>query len=208
MARNVSSFFVAHGIIQEADWEVYVYSFEILFSTAVSFLAVTILAIVSRTLAFTLLYMTGFVPLRILAGGYHAKNHFRCFLVLLAVYSAFLLLINSMPTDVIAQTTIMLILLSLSVLSVFRFAPSEDRNKPLSTEESVRFKKRSRLAIVCYSVLVGLQIVFVSNKIFAFALTLGVFTVAVSLLANFIKNEHSEIRNNAECGKEKKNEET
>lgn len=85
MSKRLSSFFATNSIIKQEDAEVYEYSLEILFSTILNFVAVIIIAILTRKSLLTLLYLLGFIPLRLIAGGYHADTHFRCFGVLLEV---------------------------------------------------------------------------------------------------------------------------
>jgi len=193
MSRKISSFFITRGIISEDDMDVYAYSFEILISTLQSFLTLAALAFISRTSLETVLFLLGFIPLRMVAGGYHAKNHFRCFLILLFTYMVFLILMYVIPTGAIIPTIISCC--SLSVLLVFFLAPSEDENKPLTPEETILFKKKSTIAIVCYAAVNSIFAVFSAHKRFAFALSLGVLTVALSLFANHIKCKKRQIPN-------------
>jgi len=152
-----------------------------------NFLVVVILAIVSRTIPQTVFYLLGFLPLRQIAGGYHAKTHFRCLLILIFSYTVFLLLLHfakpvwMLPAIITGIVT--------SIVLVFIFAPAADSNKPISKQEAIDFKRKSRITIAVYGVIVGLLTVFIPNKVFAFSLVCGVFTVAVSLLASFIKYE-------------------
>ena len=199
MSRNISSFFVSKGIISEDDKDVYIYSFEILLSTVVNFFALVLISIITHTIPETALYILGFVPLRQIAGGYHAKNHFRCFWILMFSYSIFLTLVYFLPMDFVFITIFVSGILS--VVLVFVFAPSEDINKPFSNEETIRFKRKSRFIIMAYIVLISLLAVFITNKIFAFSLASGVLTVSISLLANFIKYENSRSKNSAVGGK-------
>lgn len=189
MSRTISSFFIDRGIIEDVDRDVYIYSFEILLSTLASFIVLIILSIISRTVPETALYLLGFVPLRQVAGGYHAKNHFRCFLIMLFSYTAFQLLLFFLPTVFLVPAAISSCILS--IISVFVFAPSEDRNKPLSANEISRFKKNSRISIFVYVVIICLLTVFVLDRALVFSLALGVFTASLSLLANYIKCEFS-----------------
>ena len=185
MSKKVSSFFIDKKIISCEDREVYEYSFEILFSSFLSIAAVMIMALLSKTIIFTTLYMIGFIPLRLIAGGYHAKNHFRCFIILMCTYSAFLLLITFLPHDYLIFGIILTA--ATSVALTYLFAPSEDKNKPVSNNEKIGFKKKSRISITIYIALACLLAIIVSDMKFAFSLTLGNLTVAVSLLANYIK---------------------
>lgn len=195
LSRTISSLFIARGIIPEDDKEVYVYSFEILLSTLMNLLVLVFLSLVTRTGPETALYLLGFLPLRLIAGGYHARSHFRCFLILLFSYTAFLLLICFLPISLLLPCIIISFLVS--VVLVFAFAPSEDDNKPLSNEEINLFKRRSRLCIAGYAAIICLLSVFIDDMRFAFSIAIGIFTVAMSLLVNFIKNENS--KNKKSC---------
>ena len=99
LSDRLSSFFVKQGIVDAEDNDVYAYSFEILISTLISFLALLVISIWTGTVVFTLMYVVGFIPMRAIAGGFHAKTHFRCFLILMIAYSAFLLLLTQIPAD-------------------------------------------------------------------------------------------------------------
>ena len=189
MSRNISSFFIAHGIIPENEKEVYSYSFEILFSTIINFLALLIISIISHTFLETMLYILGFVPLRQITGGYHAKNHVRCFLILMFSYTLFLIILLFMPKTHLFIFTITNIVVSTVLVLVF--APSEDKNKPLSEDEFTHFKKASRIAVVVYIACILMLVVFIANTAFAYSLAAGVLTVAISLMANYIKYKKS-----------------
>ena len=185
ISKNVTSFFIKNETILGAEREVYEYSFEILFSTLMSLVAVVMIAIISKTIIYTLLFLAGFIPLRTVAGGYHAKNHFRCFLILLAVYSAFLLSITILPTDLLVFITISCLFITVAL--VFLLAPSGDENKPIPNVDATHLKRNSRLLILAYTMVIGITVYFFQNNFLAFSLTMGVFAVGISLIANKIK---------------------
>ena len=116
------------------DREVYIYSFEILLATLTNLLSLVFLAIVTRTVPETAVYLLGFLPLRQITGGYHVKN-FRCFLILMFSYAMFLLVLFFLPGGFLLPIIAPSILLSL--IFVLLFAPSADKNKPLSNEEII-----------------------------------------------------------------------
>jgi accessory gene regulator B len=186
-SRGVSSFLIKQGIIPDEDRDVYDYSFEILFSTAFNLLAVAIIAILSRAVLYTALFLTGFLPLRLVAGGYHAKNHFRCFLIMVMVHLTFLTSLFLYPVDYMVITVILCVLLS--ILLVFILAPSEDRNKPLSRADAFRLKKRSHIVAIGCSALTGILLITLSDIRLAYSVVMGFFAVSVSLLANYIKEQ-------------------
>ena len=185
MSKKISSYFVIHKIIPADDQEVYEYSFEVLLSTIISFIALFLLAAISNTMLLTSLYLLGFIPLRLIAGGFHAKSNLRCFVILIFAYSTYLAIIRLVPPGYLVIGTGISMVLSCTL--VFMLAPSEDANKPITREEHRKFKKKSRITIICYFVLVFIIITIVTDKRPALSIAAGNATVAISLLANFIK---------------------
>ena len=190
MSRSISAFFVVHGIIPDEEKEVYEYSFEILLSTTASLLYVVILSVISKTILLTALYLLGFIPLRLIAGGYHAKNHFRCFLILVFAYSGFLMINRFLPVEYMLPIIILCVLST--VFLVFLLAPSEDKNKTLSSAENTRFKRLSRFTVIAYAALIFLLSIVIPDRSFAVSVALGNYTIGIALLANSIKCRNSE----------------
>jgi len=187
MSKNISSFFSMHGIISADDREVYEYSFEVLFSYLFSFFATVIIALLSGTVFYTALYFVGFIPLRLVAGGFHAKNHLRCFIILMLVYLTFLLTLLLL-SDIVMRVSIIASII-FSILLVFMMAPSEDTNKPISDNDSVRLRRSSRTTVVGFSALIGLLVTFVPDIRIAFSVAMGTLTVGASLLSNYVKHK-------------------
>lgn len=191
MSKKIALFFISNRIINEEDKEVYEYSLELLLSAVLNFAAVIILAVCTGKILEASLFVLGFVPLRALAGGYHAKNHFRCFIILIFTYSLFLLSVFYLPAKIISAATGLLSVLS--ILLVFVLSPVEDSNKPLSAEETEKFKRKSRISVLAYALLIlGLSALFAS-KMFGFSLAFGIFSVSLSLLASVIRNKISAV---------------
>jgi len=185
LSRNVSSFFIRQGTISEEDRDVYEYSFEVLFATALGFITVIIIALISRTVLYTLLFLLGFIPLRMVAGGFHAKNHFKCFIALMIVYTTFLVLLFILPASYIS--VIIFLCAIASLLLVFLLAPSEDKNKPISSKNSFeQLKKNSRILIIIYVVAITLFVIFLPDVRIAFSISIGVACVGVSLFINYL----------------------
>ncbi|MCL2250176.1 MAG: accessory gene regulator B family protein [Oscillospiraceae bacterium] len=200
LSRNVSSYFIEKNIIADEDREVYEYSFEVLFSTAFSILMVAMIAVLTGNIVYTILYLTGFIPLRRVAGGFHAKNHFRCFLTLIVAYGSFLVTITVIQEDYIPFAIISCLIVS--VLLVFRYAPVEDTNKAISAEDKVRLRKISRITISLLAGIISVISIFLPDIRLAFAAAIGIFTVAVSLPANHIKMKQMNRKQYKNTGKD------
>jgi len=187
VSNKLSSFFVKNNVIKSEDKEVYIYSLEILFSTILNFIAVIFISLITKSFFETVFYLIGFIPLRSLAGGYHAKNHFRCFLIMLFAYSIFLISIKFLPMNMMNMT--MLVLAVITTILIFLLSPVEDKNKPLSKIEMKTFKKKSRISILIYITVIFVLYFLLPNKYYVLSLTFGITTVALSLLASVIRNK-------------------
>lgn len=81
LARKGTKILLSHGIIQETQVRIYEYGFELLFSTIITVFFVILLGILCGELSRTTIFLLFFIPIRIAAGGYHAKTYVGCFIL-------------------------------------------------------------------------------------------------------------------------------
>lgn len=185
LSGKISSYFIENNAIPADKREVYIYCFEILLSTLINFFAVIIIAVISGRIIETALFLIGFIPIRSTAGGYHADTHFRCFLILMVTYTAFILLLN-----IISEGSFLLFnaaFMSISLCVIFLLAPLESENKPLTNEEKHHFKKLSRLMVLGYAAVVFLIFIIAPHSNASLCISFGVLTPALSLVASKLK---------------------
>ena len=184
LSKKLSFFFMPD--VSQEDREVYNYAFEILLATLLNFVVLCILAAITRTFLESLLFVAGFVPLRSMAGGYHAKTHFRCLLTLLLSYAMFWAVITFVP--VTAFPWINIIGTGVSVVLIWLLAPVDDPNKPLNKKEKMYFRKRSRIAILVCAAIIIIGTCFFRERKEILSFALGVLPVSLSLAAAKIKS--------------------
>ena len=187
MSQKLSSFFVKSGIIQSEEREVYDYGMQLVLSTVFSFLAVIIIAIVAQRILETAFYLIGFLPLRTMAGGYHARTHRNCFLILMATYALYLTILFVTPAGWMFPLAAGAA--ALAVLLIFLLSPVADKNKPVTENETKVFQRKSRIAVMVYFALTIAVGLLLNNTIYAFSLSLGMVSVALSLVAALIRNQ-------------------
>lgn len=185
-ARNLSAFFVKHGVIPAEDRAVYDYCFEILLSTILNLVLVVLIAILSKTLFLTIFYIIGFMLVRSTAGGYHANSHWSCVCILLGTYAIFLFMLKLIPASILGMLSFIFVIWA--VLLVIFLSPVEDQNKPLSSEETKRFKRKSRIWIIILALSALSLTIFLPHWRIGFSLSAGMVTVALSLIAGKVKN--------------------
>ncbi len=184
--KRMTLFFVEKGLFQEEDREVYAYGFELLLSTVLNLLTVLVMAVFFGRIAETLCFLTTFIVMRIFAGGYHASSHLRCFLILLAVYSLFLIILAFF-----GGRTVSLLSGGLAIISfflVFLLSPVPDKNKPLTGEETRAFRVKSRIVTICCVGIIVCGNVFLSGNALILSISCGLFAVAMSLGAAQLRN--------------------
>lgn len=78
-AQKCTKVLLAHGKIREEQRAVYIYGFELLFSTLICVGSMLLLAAFAGCLKRMAVFLLYFFPIRIAAGGYHAKSYRNCF---------------------------------------------------------------------------------------------------------------------------------
>jgi accessory gene regulator B len=70
------------GIIEQADEDIYEYGLELLISTILNMAVILGSAAIIGKLPQSLALLIVIIPLQSFGGGYHAKTHLRCFLIM------------------------------------------------------------------------------------------------------------------------------
>lgn len=140
-------------MIEELEIEIYRYGFEILISTILGLLITITIGILLRMFFLSVLYYVIFVSVRQLTGGYHATSYLKCNLLFSAVtlYTLGMVKISYM-NDLYTITKHGLILVVV-MLSVWKYAPVENPNKPLTESHMIRNHKISLILIAVLGVL-------------------------------------------------------
>lgn len=185
-AEKISFFYIKKGYIKSSDKEIYDYCFEILVSTVINFVTVIVIAILCNMFVETIFFLVGFMTIRATAGGYHARNHFNCWLILILAYIVYVVLLSF---EVFANVNHFIVIVNIiSFVIVEVISPVEDENKPFTKVEYEILKKKSRF-LVGFIFLLAIVLNYKFNRAnYAVSLTLGMFVVCVSLVAGKVKN--------------------
>lgn len=157
-ALVLASHFANIEIYEKDKIGIYKYGFELLISTALNMLGIFIIALSTGTLLGAVFFCLAFIPLRLSAGGYHAKHHWSCILGFNAIFTGFVLL----NKYVIAEYAFPYALAAIAVSSllIWTLAPVEALNKPLKATQRVQQRERS-IIIAC----VNLALVLLFNAV-------------------------------------------
>lgn len=123
--------------VTKEEREVYQYGLRQLFDFVINVLTVIVIGGLFGMVWQGILLSMAYIPLRRMAGGYHASNPQICYLMSTVLLAVSLILIRDI--DISLEILIGLIVMSL-MLFILK-APVESRNKPLSDKEKATYRK-------------------------------------------------------------------
>lgn len=181
--------------IKTDDVPIYAYGFELLFSAVINVFFMILIAFLFHDKYASLMFLLAFIPLRITAGGYHAKTHLRCTLICQIVFTGGMLLAESIPSSYYRALSIGACFVNLG--TAICFSPVEAFAKPLNCRER---SKNRKYALIISILLFGrsLSRFVYPTKYCNWAFYYGVFTAAISQVAGKIQTYTERRRANAE----------
>ena len=145
LAKKIAESAALQGHIPQEKIPIYQYGFELLISSVCSVLFILAIGIVFGHPGHALIYLAGFIPIRVCAGGYHGKTHLECYIVFSIAFALCIWLSLSLT---FAQVFPIITGFAL-LLAMVCFAPVEAKNKPLTPK---RRKRNRRGAIILSAV--------------------------------------------------------
>lgn len=170
---------VEQGILKDEEREAYEYGYFIIALEAVNISVMVVIGILFQCF-FPLLFFTLFlIALRKYAGGIHAPNHIAC-----ASLSALLELAVVLTLRSQLWKHLFLPLLPLALcgcLIIWGCSPVAASTKPLSSEESVRFRKKARGRLLLELLAAALLFLFHQEQL-CFVVMLDFIVIASAML--------------------------
>lgn len=179
LSKNIARFFYENDIIRKEKIEICEYGFELIISTFIGFIITLTIGLMFRELMASLLYYCLFVGIRLFTGGYHAKTHLTCKLILT---SGCLFVLFGLKIVITANNPklIYLFCILLYLISVFLFTPIEHINAPMSNESKLRNRK---ISIITALIIAVLNIITIDSfRKIAIVISLTLFVIAVLII--------------------------
>lgn len=168
----------------EEDKELYLFGFYQGMIFLLNVATALLVGILLRMLLECVLFLICFVPLRIFAGGYHAKTQFRCYVMSTATTVILLHLIAILQRNMGVEA-IMLYIISACIS--WRLAPVQDQNKPLDANERMKYRKKVHKLLLFISTIAGGAYIG-GNVIFPAVAVCAVSQLAIILIWGKYKN--------------------
>lgn len=133
------------GIIQLEDIEAYSYSIEVTLATIINFISIVVIAIIFGRFVEMIVFAIGFVPSRMLKGGYHASTHIGCVLMLI-VCATLLMLLTKFNLWVYSTT------FAVAASIYLFFSQGKSSNQLINDKKQKKFNLIARVVLAFYAV--------------------------------------------------------
>ncbi len=153
LSQRCSEIFVKYKIVPEDERDIYVYGFELLFTTLFSTVSILAAGLFMKKIAEAFIFIAVFFVLRMFSGGYHADTHWGCFLITNAVFFVSTGLeeaLRGFPVPV------QIVLVLASAVFIWMFAPMVHPNQPLTPEKFSKNRKYTRICLFMAIIMAGL----------------------------------------------------
>ena len=181
VSRKISEFLISDGYIEDNEKEIIEFGIHQGLS-----LSINIIIFIGISMLFGLVwqgifFLSIFWPLRIYAGGYHARTEGRCYII--SSMATFVVLCGANYTQL--RKEIILCMVFVEVIVIFLLAPQGNENKKLEKKEYFIYKNKVKkilaLHIVIFIVAYYLNINAMLENIF-FSMTLMVILLIMGYL--------------------------
>jgi len=190
----ITDFFIKNGSVTEDERPIYKYGAEVLISTITGIVSILLLGVIFGYFLDSVIFLLGFITIRIFTGGYHATTYIKCNLTFILCFTAVILLNRFLPERFEFSISVILLIIALTVIIIW--SPIENKHKPLYGNEKTRYKKISIIMSFIWSgISVGLY--FAGMNISKF-ISITLFSIAVLMAVEKIKQKfqkHSEEAN-------------
>lgn len=151
LSRKIVNWQIKKKYLPEKDEKLYTYAYGLLIGQVINIIIACLLAIIFKAYMTVFVFLVSYIPLRIYAGGYHAKTYTVCTLASTVLIFIVCLVTKVIPYNIIIELN--LIIGFISGILIFTLAPVEDSNKPLEYMEKDRYRRRSRLIWIVETVI-------------------------------------------------------
>lgn len=193
LANSIASFLVRENVIEKDDADIYSYGAEQMMINAITFVTVGLLASIFDIWQEAIFFFLGLMPIRLVAGGYHANTPQRCNVLSLFVFAANMIFINLLERYMTKE--IIIVISFLIVWMIFSYAPVDHKNRVLVNEDYIQAKRHSRyIVLILVGFCIGMAWIFENYLIIPLSIIMGALNASISLVLghNIRKGEKNE----------------
>lgn len=169
---SITSFINKNRQMDSDNLEILRYGLELFLLKYSFMIAILIIALMLNSFYECLIFIAFFSVLRTSAGGYHASTRIECFVE--SVITFVLVIIILKTIEKYNYSAFVMGLATVSFLFIWIFSPIDTENKPLDSNETAIYRKKTRI-ILCTEAILSLGAFYV-----------GFYTISYSIIVSFI----------------------
>lgn len=183
LADNIVKWMLSNQIIEENKAVICKWGISHILDTIFNIITFLTIGILFQMPIETIVFTLGYIPLRIYAGGYHAKTPFRCWCLSNIILAVSLAIVQNAKKYYIAFGILSLI----AVVVLIILMPVEDLHKPLEQNDRKNYKKRG-MAILAIEICISVALALLHHNKMSLILSSIWILLSVMLILGVIKN--------------------
>lgn len=183
IADNIVKWMLNNNIIEENKMVICKWGIGHILDTVFNIATFLIIGILFKMPIETAVFTLGYIPLRIYAGGYHAKTPFRCWCLSNIILVVSLIIVRNAER----YYTAFWIASILAAIVLMMLMPVEDLHKHLDQNDRKKYKKCG-IVILVIEMFISVIFVLMHNNRIAIALSSIWVLLSVMLILGIIKN--------------------
>lgn len=183
LADNIVKWMLNNQIIEENKAVICRWGISHILDTVFNIATFLIIGFLFKMPIETIIFTLGYIPLRIYAGGYHAKTPLRCWCLSNIILAVSLVIVRNVEKYYIAFDILSLI----AIVVLIVFMPVEDLHKPLDQNDRKKYKKRG-VAILAIEICISFVFTLLHHDKISLVLSSVWVLLSVMLILGVIKN--------------------
>lgn len=179
---------VKRSIISDSDRNLYEFAYLSLIERLISWGTIIVLGTLFDCFLGSIIFTFSFVPLRIYAGGFHAKVYWKCFLISSITFLIVIVFFKNIYSHI--STEIILFFLFISIIIIIKKAPISDPNRPLNKKEFQNYKLVTRKILLIETIMIIPTSIYNIHNVFPAFTIIAIILEAFLLVINFNKTKH------------------
>lgn len=183
VSEKIICFMLRNEIIQKENKNVYLFGLMLMWRILVNVLTIFFLGIMFNMLAESIAFVLSSLLIRTYSGGYHADNPISCYFISVSATISMLFSIKFKIWNI--YLAVILVIFSISIIT--KYAPVENKNKPLEKIERKIYRKRL-LAIIYGLMFINFILISLNFLSIFFSISFTFGLSAVMILFCYSKN--------------------
>lgn len=164
-------------VISENDTDIYAYGLFQFMMMCLNVGTTILVGVLLKAFIPCVLLNISYIPLRVNAGGFHARTPLRCYLYSTVIIISLLLVLKYISISFVTSLSVLI----LSSVIVWLIAPVSTADDPFDDVEKAVFKRRTRIVLIA-EIILYILCCFIHQSLMSNAIVLSVATETIMLL--------------------------